>query len=556
MLETIKQLIIDVVQGEFGISVDPHVSVPEEQFGDVATNVAMQIVKQVGSNPREIAEKIAEKLRAVDDISEVSVAGPGFINIRLSDEQLIKQSHYEPLKSLQGKKVLVEYSDPNPFKPLHAGHLYTTLVGDVIARLVEQAGAETVRLNFGGDVGMHVGKTMWAILNHFGSEDIDAVKALPLETLGVWMGERYVEGNNAYEDSEQLQAEIKQVNKRVYQIHADNDHESAFAQIYWYLREQSYEFFKKLYADLQVEQFDRFIPESEVADRGLELVKQHTGDVFKDSEGAVVFDGEQFGLHTRVFINKEGLPTYEAKDVGLSLTKWDDYHFDESIIITANEQSQYMQVVLKAIEQFAPEPAQKTRHLTHGIVKLSGGVKMSSRKGNILSAFDILQAARDAGKASGQADNEEVMLASVKYALLKNRIGGDIIYDPNESIATEGNSGPYLQYAHARACSILSKVESQKSKVENISNLEAGERTLVRKLAQYADTVEVATRELAPHHICTYLYELAQEFNRFYEQNKVVGDERQDIRLELVEQYVGTLKKGLNLLGIHAPEQM
>lgn len=127
---------------------------------------------------------------------------------------------------------------------MHAGHLYTTLVGDVIARLVEQAGAETIRLNFGGDVGMHVGKTMWAILKHFNGEDIDGVKALPLETLGAWMGERYVEGNNAFEDNEESQAEIKQVNKRVYQIHSDNDKESAFAQIYWYLREQSYEFFK------------------------------------------------------------------------------------------------------------------------------------------------------------------------------------------------------------------------------------------------------------------------------------------------------------------------
>lgn len=555
MLETIKQQISDAVKSQYDISVEPHVSVPEEQFGDVATNVAMQIVKQVGSNPREIAEKIAEKLRAFNDIVEVSVAGPGFINIRLSDEQLIKQSHSDVQKSLSDKKILVEYSDPNPFKPLHAGHLYTTLVGDVIARLVEQAGAETIRLNFGGDVGMHVGKTMWAILKHFNGEDINAVRALPIETLGVWMGERYVEGNNAFEDGEQTQAEIKQVNKRVYQIHSDNDKESAFAQIYWYLREQSYEFFKKLYADLQVEQFDRFIPESEVADRGLELVKQHTGDVFKDSDGAVVFDGEKFGLHTRVFINNEGLPTYEAKDVGLSLTKWEDYHFDESIIITANEQSQYMQVVLKAIEQFAPEPAQKTRHLTHGIVKLSGGVKMSSRKGNILSAFDILQAAREAGIASGQAVNEEVMLASVKYALLKSRIGGDIIYDPNESIATEGNSGPYLQYAHARACSILSKAEGEKLSVES-HELETGERTLVRKLAQYSDVVELATTELAPHHICTYLYELAQEFNRFYEQNKVIGDPRQETRLALVKQYTETLKKGLNLLGIHAPEQM
>ncbi|MCA9324190.1 arginine--tRNA ligase, partial [Candidatus Saccharibacteria bacterium] len=269
-----------------------------------------------------------------------------------------------------------------------------------------------------------------------------------------------------------------------------------------------------------------------------------------ESDGAVVFDGEARGLHTRVFINNEGLPTYEAKDVGLSLTKWNDYHADQSIIITANEQAQYMQVVIKAIEQFEPDAARTTKHLTHGVVKLSGGVKMSSRKGNILSAFDILQAAREAGDSS-----EETMLAAVKYALIKNRIGGDIVYDPKESIATEGNSGPYLQYAHARAKSILRKSEAQTPKIDT-TQLEAGERTLVRKLAQFADTVELATTELAPHHICTYLYELAQEFNRFYEQNKVIGDVREAERLWLVSCYADTLNNGLSLLGIHAPEQM
>ncbi|MCA9323928.1 arginine--tRNA ligase, partial [Candidatus Saccharibacteria bacterium] len=261
MQERIKQC----VAGLFSINVEPMINVPDEQFGDLATNVAMQIAGQLGENPREIAEAIAEKLRTFDDVTEVSVAGPGFINLRFSDEYLLQQAQSEPAKTLTGKKYLVEYSDPNPFKPLHAGHLYTTLVGDVLARLVEGAGAETIRLNFGGDVGMHVGKTMWAVLRELGGEDVEAVKELPHETLGEWMGARYVEGNNAYDDDEQDQAEIKAVNKRVYQLHAENDHDSAFAQIYWYLRDASYDFFKKLYEELQVVAFDRFIPESEVA---------------------------------------------------------------------------------------------------------------------------------------------------------------------------------------------------------------------------------------------------------------------------------------------------
>jgi arginyl-tRNA synthetase len=253
------------------------------------------------------------------------------------------------------------------------------------------------------------------------------------------------------------------------------------------------------------------------------------------------------------------VPTYDAKDVGLSQTKWNDYHFDESIIITANEQEQYMRVVIASIHEFAPEPAERTKHLTHGFVKLQGGVKMSSRKGNVVTALEILAAAREAGEATGTNPSEDTILAAVKYAFAKNRMGGDIAYDPRESIALEGNSGPYLQYAHARARSILAKAETpgaDPAANTELTGLETDERSLLRKITEYTETVEKATAELMPHHICTYLYELAQKFNQFYEHNRVIDDERQAVRLRLVTHYADTLKNGLNLLGITAPERM
>jgi arginyl-tRNA synthetase len=189
------------------------------------------------------------------------------------------------------------------------------------------------------------------------------------------------------------------------------------------------------------------------------------------------------------------------------------------------------------------------------MVKLQGGVKMSSRKGNILRATDVLAAAYDANKAVTGQDSEETALAAVKYAFLKSRMGGDIIYDPKESVALEGNSGPYLQYAHARARSILQKssIEHQAASVES---LEADERSLVRKIGEYTEVVDKAVVELMPHHVCTYLYELAQVFNRFYEHNRVIDDPRQAIRLLLVQKYADTLKNGLNLLNISAPDKM
>jgi arginyl-tRNA synthetase len=213
-----------------------------------------------------------------------------------------------------------------------------------------------------------------------------------------------------------------------------------------------------------------------------------------------------------------------------------------------------MAVVIASMKQFAPEPADRTHHLTHGTVKLKGGVKMSSRYGNTVTAQQILESARQAGFETGNNPTEETILAAIKYAFAKNRIGLDIIYDPQASIALEGNSGPYLQYAHARACSILAKAGS-KSDIES-DQLEPAERLLVQKMTQYPEVVDRSVAELMPHHICSYLYELAQTFNAFYEGNRVLGSDRQVLRLNLVEHYAKTLQSGLELLGITAPKRL
>ncbi|PLS81102.1 arginine--tRNA ligase, partial [Candidatus Saccharibacteria bacterium] len=251
-----------------------------------------------------------------------------------------------------------------------------------------------------------------------------------------------------------------------------------------------------------------------------------------------------------------GLPTYETKDLGCALHKWDDYHFDKSIIITGNDIIEYMKVVLAALGQFHPQAAERTTHLTHGQIKLAGGVKMSSRKGNILRADDVLAAATEAQQQANDNSDHDVVLAAVKYAFLKQRIGGDIIYDPIESVSIHGDSGPYLQYAHARARSIIKKaINAETMQLQGVQ-LDPSERTLVAKLSQYTEAVDRAVADLMPHHICAYLFELAQTFNRFYEQSRIIGDEREGVRLELVKVYADTLQRGLELLKIPAPEQM
>jgi arginyl-tRNA synthetase len=565
MKADLEEAIQTAVHDLFAVDVTVELTRPEEQFGDYATNVALQLAKPVGKNPREIGEQLAATLRdeSFTQIKDVTIAGPGFINITLTDDALLEASHAQPAKQLEGQVVVTEYSDPNPFKVLHAGHLYTSVVGDAISNLFEQAGAEVHRVNFGGDVGLHVGKTMWAILRRLGGENPEKLAEIPADEHAEWMAAAYVEGTNAYEDDETAKAEIIALNKRVYQLHNDQDHDSPFAHIYWTCRQWSYEYFDAFYDRIGTT-FEKYYPESQTAPTGLETVKAHVGDVYEESNGAIIFDGEKYGLHTRVFINSEGLPTYEAKDVGLIMKKWQDYHFDLSVIITGNDIVEYMKVVLKSIEQFQPELSARSRHLTHGQVKLLGGVKMSSRKGNFLRAVDVLDAAAEANQKLTGQHNDKTVLGAVKYAFLKNRTGGDIIYDPEESVSLEGNSGPYLQYAHARARSILRKADeagnaakvSLQEAIQNGTELQPDERSLVRKISEASEVIDKAVNEIMPHHICTYLYELAQTFNRFYEKNRVIGDERQDIRLRLVEAYTERLNQGLTLLGIASPEKM
>ncbi len=546
----ISEVFERAIKTAFNEKVEVVLTRPEEKFGDFATNIALQLAKKLGKNPREVAESIVKNLPK--DIS-ADIAGPGFINITLSDESLLKLAAKKPAKSLKDKVVIAEYSDPNPFKILHAGHLYTSVVGDAIASLLETAGGKVHRVNYGGDVGLHVGKTMWAMLQDLGGEHPNKLDEIAKSERSEWMAKCYVAGTNAYEDDPKAKQEIIALNKKVYQLHAAKDKTSAFTHIYWTTRQWSYDYFDEFYEKIGTK-FEKYYPESEVAELGLTTVKKHVAKgVYEESDGAIVFRGEPHGLHTRVFINSEGIPTYEAKEVGVMLAKWADYKYDKSVIITGNDIIEYMKVVQKSIEMFEPKLVAATQHITHGNVKLAGGVKMSSRKGNILRAVDVLDAAEEASKKISDKNDWNVVLGAVKYSFLKQRTGGDIIYDPEESVSTEGNSGPYLQYAHARAHSILEK--SQKTPAK-LNDLQPGERSLVRKLGEYSEVVDRSVAELMPHHICTYLYELAQTFNRFYEQNRVVGDPREAERLTLVKNYAETLKNGLSILNIHAPEKM
>ena len=572
-MQEIKDQLKKFIQDSYGLDFEPELTPsPANIDADYSTNAPLKLAKDLHKNPMEIAEELKSAFNSAD------VSAPGFLNFKIRDSTLQSFidnfSEIQPSSDYAGKTVICEFSDPNPFKVLHVGHLYTSIVGDSIGRLFEYAGAKVIRANFGGDVGLHVAKTMYVLLQKNPAE-------LNIEDIA----KCYVEGTALYEDDEKAKAEITELNKEIYKINSEDIHGTPLADLYWRGRELSYEYFNNFYDKIGVH-FDKYYPESTVAGLGLKTVKEQLEKgVYEESDGAVVFRGDNYGLHTRVFINKEGVPTYETKDVGLIFTKWQDYHFDKSVVITGSEQLEYMKVVLKSVEQYAPELVEKTNHLTHGLVKLPGNVKMSSRKGNFLKAVDVLEMVSDALTSEYNSHDSIVSLGATKYAFLKYKMGGNIIFDPQESVKMTGNSGPYLLYSSVRAKKILSassknahSASAEGALEEHVcrrgkrgvtearndgpegtfreSTFADEERNLLLKLMGYKELLSEAVSEMAPHKVANYLFELAQAFSRFYENCPVIDSDKEADRLKLVKAYLTTMTHGLNLLGISIPEEM
>ncbi len=545
----------------------------ELSHGDYATNVALAHAKGLGMNPRELAEKIVMTLRKSQgefqkSISEIQIAGPGFINIKLS-QKFFTESIQEILKAdekwgsnskLSGKKIMVEYTDPNPFKPFHIGHLMTNAIGESLARIVEFSGAKTVRANYQGDVGQHVAKAIYGLLQNPISEDVKTVGEQ-----AQYIGVCYAQGSDAYENDVEAKKEIDRINKAVYERSDEKINE-----LYDWGRKVTLEAFEELYALLGTK-FNHYFFESEMAVLGQKIVRENIGNVFEESDGAIVFKGEKHdaALHTRVFINSQGLPTYETKEIGLTKTKFAKENPDKSIVITAIEQGEYMKVVTKAISLLYPEIAPRMQHITHGMMRLTSG-KMSSRKGNIITGESLIRDSKDIifEKIADRGFDEDIRLhiaeavgiGALKYSILRQAIGGDIIYDTEKSFSFEGDSGPYLQYAAVRAQSILEKAKEAGISLEpKIYNLEAWAVTpLERMLYRFSEVVEHALQELEPHHIATYLIELSSTFNAFYANNKIIdeSDETSSYKVALTNVFAITMKNGLSLLGIRVPEKM
>ena len=532
------------ISAHYDIDITPELSRPDAAFGDIATNVALQLAGRLKRNPRQIAEELAEVLRSNPDFAEVTVAGPGFINVRLSDEALLQQLQVSAPQQYADANVVIETNSPNPFKAMHIGHAMNAVVPDAIANILERAGAQVHRVSYHGDVGLHVGKSMYSLLK-YAQGDVQRIAQIPKAERNSFMSRMYAEGAAAYKESEEAKREIDALAAQSFTCE-----DPLYKQIYELCLEWSYQQIDETVARLGNKPIERRFVESAADSRGVAIVKQHTPAVFTQSDGAYIFEGSKYGSFDNVFVSSNGRGLYAARDLGLMELKNEAFHPDKSVIVTGGEQGQYFKGVIAAAELSDPSLKGQTVNIPTGLVKLTTG-KMSSRDGNVITIDWIFDQFRQAIEARGAVATDATIAGALRYQFLKVKIGSDVIFDINDAVSITGNTGSYLQYAHARAKSILRKIDHAE-----IKQLQPEDRALVRKMGEYSDVVDLATRQLEPHHICQYLFELAQEFNRYYERNRVVGSELQVHRAGLVAAYARILADGLALLGIHAPDEL
>ncbi|OGG00186.1 arginine--tRNA ligase, partial [Candidatus Gottesmanbacteria bacterium RBG_13_37_7] len=582
-----------------------------EDYGDYTTNIALILAGRLKKQSREIAENICLRLNdsirkhqkishipynishkdlnrgSIEVLEKCNIAGSGFINMWLShnylssyimgllnQEKTVKSTQSPNIlpSPLTGKKIMVEYTDPNPFKEFHIGHLYSNGVGESLSRLLESLGADVKRADYFGDVGMHVAKSIWGMKQKHTTHNPQLTTGLVLRELEKrtlsermrFLGECYTLGASTYEVESEAKEEMKDINYLVYivaqeyvrekygfepqinyrkYVKVDKDMLVMIRELFVHGREWSMEYFKAICKRMGTV-FDYFYPESMVGEIGTKLVWDNVKkSIFEESEGAVVFRADAYGLHTRVFINALGLPTYEAKEMGLAPSKFRDFPYDLSINVTGNEINEYFQVVMTAFSFINPDLWKKTKHLGHGMVRLPEG-KMSSRTGKILTGeelleevkkkiYNILQKSEIKYKKKEQEDiAEKAAIAAVKYSLLKVGLPSDIIFDIEKSVSFEGESGPYLMYTHARCRSVLRKAQNNETMKQcnnvtmkgNINTLQFNpeELAVLRTLYRFPEVVVEATKNLSPSVLCAYLFDLSQRYNLFYDKHPIL----------------------------------
>lgn len=567
--------------------------------GDFTTNIAFRLAQEQRKSPKDIAQEILPLLQNSSELNEIVdriIVVGGYINFFIKKSviisNVINEEKSAQMKLLEGKRILFEYGHPNPFKMIHIGHLRNFIIGESLTRILEKLGAEVIRINYQGDVGMHVAKSVWGIINKLQTDNtsLTEVEMFPSEERVKFIGKAYAIGATAYEENEKSKEEIKQINHAVYAIvqeklieenswkpakkyrefiNSDIDMEK-IEEIWEKGKRWSLEAFRHFYTRVGTN-FEREYMESETLYWSDVAIKEATEKgILEESQGAIVFKGEKYGLDTRVFVNSLGLPTYEGKELGLAKLEFGDFgDIDLCIHNVAVEQISFFKVTFKVEELLDPDFYKgKQYHNAYEFVGLKSG-KMSSRKGSVVLASEIIDEAkkllnpflenRGLGPKEKEETLEKIAIAAIKYSFLNISAFKYLSFDLETSVSLEGNSGPYLLYTYARANRIMTDYSGTLIGKAWSYLKEEEELLLLRILSNFSTQIIETGKHLSPNTLCNYLYELAGQFNSFYKKYPILTEKdskTREGRLVLTKNVANTIKEGLKLLGIETVEKM
>jgi arginyl-tRNA synthetase len=532
---------------------------PDAVMGDYSVNLAFVLAKKEKKNPREVAQALCDALTAEggDMIARCEVAGPGFVNVFLNDAYLqsVVGDHAVPNVG-DGRKVIVEYSAPNIAKPMHVGHLRSTIIGDALARVYRALGYDVVRWNYIGDWGTQFGKLIAAFRMWGNQAELDAD---PIAT----MLRLYVRFHDEMKTDASLEARGQEEFRKLESGDAEN------RALWASFRDHSLKEFQRMYAALGVE-FDIYKGESdyEPALPGVVAQLQERG-LASESEGALVVNLDQFGLPVALVRKTDGATLYLTRDIASLEDRIETQKPEHILYVVANQQSLHFEQLF-AVAQLLKLGATRLSHVKFGMVLGEDGKKLATREGKTVALQDVMDEIIKRAESIVRAKNDAltdaqaveiartVGIGALKYNDLRQHPYSDIVFNWDAMLDLGGNSGPYLQYTYARLASIVAKTESNEG-ADMATLTHPAERGLMRHLIDFGDAVAGCAHTHTLNGLALYLYELANGANRFYEQVHIGDDTngpRKAARLKLISAVMGALKRGLDLLGISTLERI
>ena len=564
----------EAVKALYGADFDPaaqQVQITRKDFEGDYTLVVFPLLRITRQAPAATAQAIGEWLTAnCPEISGFN-AVQGFLNLSLGNiywrerlQEIESDASFGTLPPT-GRRVMVEFSSPNTNKPLHLGHIRNNLLGASVSDLLKASGDEVIKATLVNDRGVHICKSMYAWEKLFGG-------ATP-ESTGIKGDHLVGDCDVAYAKLEKEHPEvIDDVHKMLIQWEEGDPH---VRELWAMMNGWVFEGFDQTYKELGIS-FDRTYYEHDTYLLGKELVQKglDMGVLVRDPDGSVWCDLTADGLDRKLLLRSDGTSVYMTQDLGTAERRFSEYELDSHIYVVGNEQDYHFKVLKLVLSKLGFAWADQIYHLSYGMVELPEG-KMKSREGTVVDADDLIekmyQEAKATSEASGKLEGipeEEkerlyhmIGLGALKYFILKVDPKKTMLFDPKESIDFNGNTGPFIQYTHARISSILRKAAEAglKARVADASTLSPKEIRLVKLLATYPQKVGEAAQALSPALIANYCYDLAKEFNQYYHDTPVLKEPDAvllEMRLALIDTLARTLRSAMGILGIELPERM